>query len=181
MSQSNYYVVYKGRVNDPTIFSSWAQVHPRVTGYRGAHHQGFDTLEDARSSLRERGYIEFSAVVQSNSTSTTSTRGQKKFYAVAYGRTSGIFEDYRDVEMATKGFKSACHQGFETRKEAERFINEWRTSYCEVFQKSLRDKLDNGWSPRDLSFKTEAILKMDNGGNAAEGLAMMMENLDFKR
>ncbi|KAL3479393.1 hypothetical protein BJX99DRAFT_222551 [Aspergillus californicus] len=95
MSQSNYYVVYKGRVNSPTIFSSWAQVHPRVTGYNGADHQGFDTLQDARSSLQERGFSEFSAVVESNSRSTTSTRRPKKFYAVAYGRTTGVFEDYR--------------------------------------------------------------------------------------
>ncbi|KAL2861013.1 RNase H1/viroplasmin domain-containing protein, partial [Aspergillus lucknowensis] len=84
-------------VNGPTIFSSWAQVHPRVTGCKGAHHQGFDTLEDARSSLQDRGSSEFSADVLSNSTSATSTRGPKNFYAVAYGRTSGIFEDYRDV------------------------------------------------------------------------------------
>ncbi|KAI9367691.1 hypothetical protein BJX61DRAFT_537846 [Aspergillus egyptiacus] len=181
MSQSNYYVVYKGRVNGPTIFSSWAQVHPRVIGYNGAHHQGFDTLDDARRSLQERGFDGFSAVVESKSRSTTPTRRPKRFYAVAYGRTTGVFKDYRDVELATKGFRSACHQGFETREEAERFIDEWRTSYCEVLQKSIRDGLDNGWLPRDLSFNIETILKMGDGGIAAEGLAMQMENLDLER
>lgn len=64
-------------------------------GYNGAHHQGFDTLEDARNSLQERAFSESSTVAESNSRSKTSTRRQGKFYAIAYGRTTGVFKDYR--------------------------------------------------------------------------------------
>jgi hypothetical protein len=97
-----------------------------------------------------RGFSKFTEVVKNGSGNKTITKRGKKFYAIAYGTNTGIFEDYRyefnllyrmdlirnsDAEQAIKGFKSACHQSFKTREEAERFIDEWNISYNEVQQR----------------------------------------------
>ncbi|KAL4983811.1 hypothetical protein BDW68DRAFT_181258 [Aspergillus falconensis] len=170
MSRRNYYAIHKGRVDQPTIFSSWVQVHPRVVGYNGAKHQCFDTLEDARNWVQGEGRNEFSEIVKSKLASKTSQRPRGKFYAIAYGRTTGVFEDYGEVEKAIKGFKSACYQRFDTPEEAKEFIDQWRAAYSEVWQREIKRRLHNGWLPRDLSFNTELILETDNE-NAEEDSA----------
>ncbi|KAL5334262.1 hypothetical protein BJX70DRAFT_378667 [Aspergillus crustosus] len=166
MSRSNFYVVYKGRVDDPTIFSSWAQVHPKVTEYSGADHEGFETLEYARNSLRKRGFSKFTEVVKNGSGKKNITKRGEKFHAIAYGKNTGIFEDYSDVEQAIKGFRSACHQSFNTREEAERFIDEWNISYNEVQQRE--DKWHDSCQLSGSSGKT---------GDAEKDLVLGMGNL----
>ena len=44
---------------------------------------------------------------------------KKKFYAVAVGRTSGIYTDWASAEKQVKGFAGAKYKSFPTRAEAE--------------------------------------------------------------
>ncbi|KAL4749321.1 hypothetical protein BDW72DRAFT_204863 [Aspergillus terricola var. indicus] len=159
MSGKNYYAIYKGRVDRPTIVSSWAQAHPRLEGYNGADHRGFDTLEEARESMQKRGFSEFSEIVKSISERKTVLRSDERFYAVANGRFTGVFKDYQVVRKATEKFESACHQRFNTQDEAEEFIEQWRLACSEVWQREIIKKLHDGWLLRDLSFNAEMILK----------------------
>jgi viroplasmin and RNaseH domain-containing protein len=66
-----------------------------VEEYNGADHEGFDTLEEARNSMQKRGFSEFSEVVKVNQASTTVLQSSDKFYAVAYGKSTGVFKDYK--------------------------------------------------------------------------------------
>lgn len=161
-----------------------AQVHPKVTEYSGADHGGFETLEHARNSLRKRGFSKFTEIVKNGSGNKTITRRRKKFHAIAYGKNTGIFEDYRyelnslyrmdlirnsDAEQAIKGFRSACYQSFKTREEAERFIDEWNISYNEVQQRE--DKWHGSCQLSGSSGKT---------GDAEKDLVLKMGNLAIR-
>lgn len=48
----------------------------------------------------------------------------KKFYAVAVGRTSGIFLDWPSTERQVKGFAGAMYKGFVSKEEAEQWLAE---------------------------------------------------------
>tara|TARA_B110000285_G_C15019881_1_gene561007 strand:+ start:393 stop:1229 length:837 start_codon:yes stop_codon:yes gene_type:complete len=45
------------------------------------------------------------------------------FYAVANGRTTGIFLNWNDCNNSVKGYKNALYKKFDTKKEAEIFIS----------------------------------------------------------
>jgi hypothetical protein len=71
-------------------------VHPRVTGFDGAEHEDFKSLEDARSSMTRKGVEEFDEALkfQASDTATLHSR-ENYYYAVANGRTTGIFIDWK--------------------------------------------------------------------------------------
>lgn len=45
------------------------------------------------------------------------------FYAVASGRRPGIYDTWAQCEDQVKGFKNAKYKKFNTRQEAEQFVN----------------------------------------------------------
>ncbi len=47
----------------------------------------------------------------------------KNFYAVKNGRSCGIYTDWESCKAQVTGFKGAVFKGFETREEAEAFLN----------------------------------------------------------
>jgi len=44
------------------------------------------------------------------------------FYAVANGRTIGIFLNWTDCNNSVKGYKNALYKKFDTQEEADNFI-----------------------------------------------------------
>jgi ribonuclease HI len=46
----------------------------------------------------------------------------ESFYAVAVGRKVGIFSDWTTTESMVKGFPSAKHKKFKSRREADDYI-----------------------------------------------------------
>lgn len=48
---------------------------------------------------------------------------KKKYYAVAVGRTSGIYEDWPTAEAQVKGFAGALYKGFADRRAAAAWLN----------------------------------------------------------
>ena len=50
---------------------------------------------------------------------------KKNFYAVASGRTPGIYKTWAEAEVQIKGFKNAKFQGFATEDEATQYMEEF--------------------------------------------------------
>ena len=46
-----------------------------------------------------------------------------KYYAVKNGRTTGIFDNWKDVQKAVIGYSNANYKGFETKEAAEEWLN----------------------------------------------------------
>jgi ribonuclease HI len=57
------------------------------------------------------------------------------FYAVANGRTIGIFLNWNDCNNSVKGYKNALYKKFDTKEEADNFIK--------VNEKNIHDKNNN--------------------------------------
>ena len=50
-----------------------------------------------------------------------------KFYAVKTGRTIGIFNNWKDAQKAVIGYSNASYKSFETKEEAEEWLNKKAT------------------------------------------------------
>lgn len=46
-----------------------------------------------------------------------------KYYAVKTGRVTGIFDNWKDVQKAVIGYSNAAYKGFETKEDAEEWLN----------------------------------------------------------
>ena len=60
-----------------------------------------------------------------------------KFYAVKSGRTTGVFESWADCQAAIVGFSGADYKSFNTREEAEAYIDN-RDVILEAIQADIR-------------------------------------------
>lgn len=106
----DYYAVIEGRLDKPTIFSSWyysqtdfeyqtdlefirGDAHPRVTGCSN-RHKGFLTIEEARKYMAKHGVAEYDEVIKDMSVDTTPKRMSMAYYAVAFGRDPGIYPEW---------------------------------------------------------------------------------------
>ncbi len=87
---------------------------------------------------------------------------QKKYYAVAVGRSSGIFTDWATAEKQVKGFAAAKFKSFPTKAEAEAWLEN------PVYQKKESKK--NGWQeggppPPQQQCDPDAIIVYTDGGS----------------
>ncbi|QKX62550.1 uncharacterized protein TRUGW13939_09711 [Talaromyces rugulosus] len=190
-SKNEYYAVYKGRVDEPTIFSSWGDAHPRVTEC-DADHGAFPTLEEARDSMKRRGIIGPKEVFKEGAGETAPLPGNQAFYAVAYGRNPGIYEDYQFVrilrrvcilltktskeagaESKVNVFPGSCHKAFRTRAQAEAFIEDWKDTYAEIWRREIRKALDQGLRPENLKFQVEKILHSQESSELSDQFSIL--------
>lgn len=60
-----------------------------------------------------------------------------------------------------------CHKQFRTDLQAKAFIEDWKDSFADVCRRSIRAKLDDGFSPNDmeLSIKKMSQAVENNGGD----------------
>ncbi|KAK2741271.1 hypothetical protein FQN55_008368 [Onygenales sp. PD_40] len=145
---SEFYAVYNGRVDKPTIYSSWAHAHPRVTECNFANHKKFSSFRAAWRSMKRRGFTDVEVDLRALDAAEEkkilqSPRGD--YYAVAYGKNAGIFKDWTDAKAAVEGVDSACHQRFDTELEARRFIEEWKDAHADTWRREIRKALDQQW------------------------------------
>lgn len=80
-------------IRDMTSLRS--QVHPRVTGYEGADHARFDTIELARKDMQSRNVGHFEEVMDMEANGKRPGPRKRKYYAVAGGRRTGVFTNWR--------------------------------------------------------------------------------------
>ncbi|KAJ5812830.1 hypothetical protein N7447_009853 [Penicillium robsamsonii] len=158
--QAIYYAVYKGRVDKPAIYCSWSQAHPRVIGCKGAEHDKL-TLEDACNEMFQRGIKDFDMPIKNSVKRDTIPLNKGKHWAVAGGRATGVFTDWKSAEKAITG-TNACHGAFSSQEEAEDFIASWKDAFADVSRLAIRQALENGWVPRNMKFNVESFLIRDN-------------------
>ncbi|KAK8013572.1 hypothetical protein PG991_009165, partial [Apiospora marii] len=184
-----YYAVLRGRVERPTIFSSWSvctvlgDAHPRVTGCK-ARHKAFHTIEEAREQMTEWGVPkdEYAEILKNGAGETTPLHGCEAFYAVAHGKRPGIYSYWDETKLETEKISGVCHKHFRTRAQAEAFIEDWKQSYTEVYAMVLKQALDQDLRPRDLKMNLEDILEKPEAAaenkNCVDSLKMSL--LDIK-
>lgn len=159
------------------FYLSRSQVHPRVTGCEGADHEKLKTLEAACNGMFQRGIKDFDMPIKNSAKRDTMPVNMGKHWAVAGGRATGIFTDWKEVsflsyaksisnqnrsaEKAIKGTK-ACHEAFSSQEEAEDFIASWKDAFADVSRLAIRQALENRWKPRNMKFNVESFLIRDN-------------------
>lgn len=86
----------------------------------------------------------------------------KKYYAVAVGRSAGIYTDWGTAEKQVKGFAAAKFKSFPTRAEAEAWL------VNPVYQKKEQPKKDKegaAVTPVQPHYDPEAIIVYTDGGS----------------
>ncbi|CAI6226428.1 unnamed protein product [Periconia digitata] len=148
-----YYAVFSGRVDEPTIFSSWGDAHPRVTGCE-AVMKGFASIEKARQYMKELGISECKEVIKETALNTTPANNDTAYYAVAYGSEGPCIKPYwygdKGAFEETDKAPYACHKHFRTEAQAEAFIEDWKEAYAEVIYRAVKEGFSKGMKPRDL-------------------------------
>ncbi|CAN9302553.1 unnamed protein product [Alternaria alternata] len=174
---SQYYAVVTGRLDEPTIFSSWyaslelqqmalelnltrGDVHPRVTDCENLY-QSFCSIQEARGYMEQTGCATFKEVIKETALDTTPTKHNMAYYAVANGANPGIYDVWDGPGGAQENvheFPGACHKKFRTKEQAEAFIEDWKETYAEVWRRALKKALDEGLRPQDLKLDTQRTL-----------------------
>ena len=71
-----------------------AKAHIRVTGVPQAVHRSFREFNDAIEFLHRNGHTEYDIDVKSENEDTSPRYGSVAYYAVANGRSPGIYRYY---------------------------------------------------------------------------------------
>ena len=106
---TEYYAVIEGRIEEPTIFTSWYSIlyqhtpletdwqstnrgdaHPRVTGCSNLF-KGVRTLEEACEYMETHGIYHYRKEIKQTALDTTPRNQKDGFYAVANGKNPGIY------------------------------------------------------------------------------------------
>ncbi|EEQ35658.1 conserved hypothetical protein [Microsporum canis CBS 113480] len=155
-----YYAVVRGRINEPTIFSSWGDTYPRIVGYSNPKLLAFSNLKEARKYMKGSGITEYKIDIKEGAGQTAPLLGHGGFYAVAHGRVPGIYLDWRKAELQTKKFSGAYCEKFGTYAQAKDFIKSWNIACIEIYAKELYEHLSEGSHPRDVklnNFKRQFV------------------------
>ncbi|KAE8395827.1 hypothetical protein BDV23DRAFT_144886 [Aspergillus alliaceus] len=155
-----YYAILSGRLDEPTIFSSWGDAHPRMTGC-DSRNKSFYTLQEAQSFMEENGVNRPTLVIKDGAGKTTPLRGDKAFYAVANGSNPGIYPYYYvKTEPKVKGYSGACYKHFRTRAQAEAFIEDWKNAYADVCRREIKAELDRGFRPPNMKLNLDILREL---------------------
>ncbi|KAG7001287.1 hypothetical protein FocnCong_v013161 [Fusarium oxysporum f. sp. conglutinans] len=132
-----YYAVIEGHIDKPTIFSSWADAHPRVTGCP-SKYRGFYTIHEARIYMELMGVDYIEQLIDDGTDETAPLPDPRNYYAVANGPKPGIYAFWDGpggAKEAVELVSFACHKSFRTYKEAQEFIDHWNNTYMDGSQK----------------------------------------------
>jgi hypothetical protein len=87
----------------------------------------------------------------------------------------------RAVEKSTSGYKDACHQRFNTEREAKDFIEDWNDAYADIWRREIRKGLHGGWKAKSLRLNpASALVKMENEGDTVESLVSNLKRLNME-
>ena len=57
----------------------------------------------------------------------------------------------------TNGVEGACHERFNSKEQAESFIEDWKTAYADVIRKEVKKVLDQGCKPRNIKMDVSGL------------------------
>ncbi|KAI9651149.1 hypothetical protein NHQ30_001186 [Ciborinia camelliae] len=103
---SKYYAVRKGFKTG--VFTNWKDCQEQITGFGGAMYKSFSTEADAEAFVAGKNPAKPS-------------QGDK-FYGVAVGHKTGVYEEWADAKKQIDGVKGPKYKRFATREEAEEFV-----------------------------------------------------------
>ncbi|ESZ89452.1 hypothetical protein SBOR_10163 [Sclerotinia borealis F-4128] len=131
-TKKNYYAIIKGR-DAPAISSSWAVTHLKVSGYSNAKYKGFQTLNEAKSFMENNECYNYEFLDDGAEGERAPGKGEVAYYAVAAGRSPGVYEFYHDgAEKEITKYPYSCHKAFKSQKEAEEFIQKYENTLSDM-------------------------------------------------
>lgn len=80
--------------------------------------------------------------------------------------TSGKTETLEQIH----GISGGCHKRFRTQAQAEAFIEDWKESFAEVWRREIKQALDRGLRPQDMSMSMKDVLYETGNKDAVEDL-----------
>jgi hypothetical protein len=71
----------------------------------------------------------------------------------------------------TNGVEGACHKYFNSKEQAESFIEDWKTAYAEVIREEVKTALDRGCRPRDMEMDVSGLFMETSKEDAMDKIA----------
>ncbi|KZL87252.1 ribonuclease h1 [Colletotrichum incanum] len=176
---TKFYAVFEGRVDEPTIYSSWGDAHPRVTGC-SAVFKGFSSLQKALNYMEDLEVLAPRRVIKEGAGASTPDGKSDGYYAVANGKNPGIYQYWRGQTQALSQLHEtpgACCKKFRTKEQAEAFIEEWKQAVADVLVRSIREALDQGMRPKDMSLDISGLFDWNQNDTDSHDEAV---GLDFE-
>lgn len=112
MAKKKFYAVAKGRTIG--VFKTWDEVKESVDSYSGALYKSFTSEDDAMA------YIKENSVSIDESPSKKSKKD--KVYAVAKGKTVGIFNTWDEVKESVMSYPGALYKSFTSEDDAIAYL-----------------------------------------------------------
>lgn len=144
-SDGRFYAVVEGHATG--VFDSWEQAKQQTDGFARPVVRSFDSREAAEGYLdgykaatgggassvlqprfepnesREKATLETQPPAVQPLSTAAPAEHQGPWYAVAKGRKTGVFATWKDAKKHVEGLHGASFKKFETREEAEAFVN----------------------------------------------------------
>ena len=57
----------------------------------------------------------------------------------------------------TNRVEGACHERFNSKEQAESFIEDWKTAYADAIREEVKKALDRGCRPRDMKMDVNGL------------------------
>lgn len=128
MGKKKFYGVRKGHTTG--VFEDWPQCLEATVGFSGAVYKGFSTRAEAEAFVNQGTAAGAAAGSQAAAVGhagsgragpapTASNSSGGKFYAVARGVKTGVFQlPWPEVRPLVEGYPSPVYKGFNTKQEA---------------------------------------------------------------
>lgn len=112
-----YYGVAHGK--KPGVYENWSDVQKQIKDFPQPVYKKFTKKEEAEEYVKAR---------RPEKSVFPSDRSAAKFYAVARGKTIGIFTDYEEVKKSITGYPQPLYKKFENYEEAETYFYKYQPS-----------------------------------------------------
>lgn len=133
---------YRGNKPKLEIFDNWKQCETARDELKGSksgyQYHKFNQIDDAKKWLQLASKDERKAFTDSLKGPQT-TKSKTTYYAVYFGRDTGVFTNYQDVKKSVSGFKNAEFHKFATEDLANQYLNTSDSTQREMFVNSLNE------------------------------------------
>lgn len=133
---------YRGNKPKLEIFDNWKQCETARDELKGSksgyQYHKFNQIDDAKKWLQLASKDERKAFTDSLKGPQT-TKSKTTYYAVYFGRDTGVFTNYQDVKKSVSGFKNAEFHKFATEDLANQYLNISDSTQREMFVNSLNE------------------------------------------
>lgn len=133
---------YRGNKPKLEIFDNWKQCETARDELKGSksgyQYHKFNQIDDAKKWLQLASKDERKVFTDSLK-GPQPTKSKTTYYAVYFGRDTGVFTNYQDVKKSVSGFKNAEFHKFATEDLANQYLNINDSTQREMFVNSLNE------------------------------------------